>query len=318
MNFVSQAIALAVRDLLETKHLYQNVEISVKAFDDFIRNSTEECRKEAAKAEPGISSPGPAFIAKIHDEQLRDRLNSILNSAWDFDAETFASAGRGARPARISENFPSITAPSARVCCGSKKCKGTAQPHNSGYIGAHPEINSYILSRHPSIVQVYSFAYQCQNCKEEPLIFLIKRDGVKLTLVGRSQFPEVLVPGYIPEAQRKFYKKAIVADQTSFTLAAALYLRTVIEQFFYAIIPEAEIKIIKGNPTGDELADLYAKTLPQNFPSNFPSLKKAYSDLSEILHSGKEDDETKKAFLTFRNAVDGHFKAVQLFKEMPA
>jgi len=317
MNFISQTIALAVRELLETKHLFQSVEIPVKTFDEFIRNSTEECRKEVAQTEPGVSSGRPGFIAKVHEEQLRSRNDSILNSPWDFDAETYSPMGRGAQPARITENFPSITLPSVRVSCGSKKCKGSVQPHNSGYIGAHPEISSYTLNRRSTIVQTYSFAYQCQNCKEEPLVFLVKRDGLKLTLVGRSQFPEIAVPNFIPEAQRKFYRNAIIADKTSFTLAAALYLRTVVEQYFYAVIPEAEIKAIKGNPTGDELAELYSKTLPKNFPSSFPSLKKAYDDLSGILHSGKENDETKIFFVTIRVAVDGHFQAVQLFKEMP-
>jgi hypothetical protein len=107
------------------------------------------------------------------------------------------------------------------------------------------------------------------------------------------------------------------ADQTSFTLAGALYLRTVIERYFYAVIPGKKIEAIKGNPTGDEFAELYAETLPKNFPANFPSLRKAYDDLSSIVHSGKENDEVKKRFLAIRTAVDSHFKAVQLFKEMP-
>ena len=78
-----------------------------------------------------------------------------------------------------------------------------------------------------------------------------------------------------------------------------------------------KIKAINGNPTGDELAVLYAKTLPKNFPSNFPSLKKAYDDLSAIIHSGKESDGAKKCLAAIRVAVDGHFKAIQLFKEIP-
>jgi hypothetical protein len=31
----------------------------------------------------------------------------------------------------------------------------------------------------------------------------------------------------------------------------------------------------------------------------------------------KENDNVKKTLAAIRNAVDGHFKAVQLFKEMP-
>jgi len=166
-------------------------------------------------------------------------------------------------------------------------------------------------------IEIFALPYQCQSCKCEPLFFLVRREGLKLMLVGRSQFQEVAVPDFIPKDHRKFYRNAVIANQTSFTLAAALYLRTMIEQYFYKTIPGTEIKAIKGNPTGDELAELYAKTLPKNFPSSFPSLKKAYVDLSKIIHSGKEDDETKKSFEVIRNAVDSHFKAIQLFKEMP-
>jgi hypothetical protein len=320
MNFIGQAIASAVRELLETKHLYQSVDIPEKSFDDFIRNSTEECRKEIARAEPGISSGRPGYIAQVHEEQLRNRKDSILNSPWDFDAETYMRTGRGAQPARISENFPSITSPSVRISCGSKKCKGTVQPHNSGYIGAHPEINSYTLNRDTSIVQIYSFPYQCQNCKEEPLVFLVKRDGLKLTLVGRSQFPDVLVPDFIPKEQRKFFRNAVIVNQANFVLAAAMYLRTLIEQHFYQVIPKAEIEVIKkkGSPRGDELAELYAKTLPKGFPSDFPSLRKAYDDLSEVLHRGNEDDEASKKFITVKTDIEKHFDALRVFNSILA
>jgi len=318
MNFIGQAIASAVRDLLETKHLYQSVEISEKSFDDFIGSSIELQRQEIARGESGISSGRPAAIAKVFGDQLNSRKDSILNSPWDFDAETHAQTGRGAQPVRISENFPSITSPSVRVSCGSKKCKGTVQPHNSGYIGAHPEINCYTLSRDISIVQIYSFPYQCQNCKEEPLVFLVKRDGLKLTLVGRSQFPEVLVPDFIPKEQRKFYRNALVVSEANFILAAVMYLRTLIEQHFYQVIPKAEIEAIKkkGSPRGDELAELYAKTLPKGFPSDFPSLRKAYDDLSEVLHRGKEDDETSKKFASVKSDVEKHFDALRVFNSI--
>src|SRR5260221_14079702 len=56
----------------------------------------------------------------------------------------------------------------------------------------------------------------------KPLCFLVRREGLKLTLVGRSQLPEIATPVFIPENLRKYYRNAIIADQTNFTLAAAL------------------------------------------------------------------------------------------------
>jgi hypothetical protein len=312
-EIISRKVLSVLQVLLETKHLYQSVQISEKEFDSVIEARIEIFRQEIKRAEPSINADETTYL-KRRVEKLNNERDFLLYSNWYF--YTDANPPPGAPPIG-SVNLQPLLLPSVRASCGSKQCKGSIQPHNSGYNGWRYGVLSFDISQDDgSKTQIFSFPYQCQNCKQEPLVFQVKRNGLKLTLVGRSQFPEVLVPNFIPEAQRKFYRNAVVADQTSFTLAGALYLRTLIEQYFYAVIPEEQIKAIKGNPTGDELAELYATTLPENFPNNFPSLKKAYGDLSVIVHSGKENDEVKKEFLSIRTAVDGHFKAVQLFKEI--
>ena len=125
------------------------------------------------RCEPSASSGNPAELAQVFSDILCKRKDSALHSLWDFDAETYTPVGRGAQSVRMGEGFPSIKAPSVRVSCGSKQCKGPVQPHNSGYLGGHPEINSYNVSHNQSIVQILSFAYQCQNCKGEPLVFRV-------------------------------------------------------------------------------------------------------------------------------------------------
>lgn len=311
-DVISRKILSALKELLETKHLYQSVHIFEKDFDEPINHLIEIHKQEAARAEPGINLDGTPYLEN-RIKKLNQERNDLLYCNWYFYTES--NPPPGAQPIG-SVDLPPLLLPSVRVSCGSKQCRGSIQPHNAGFVGwRYGEIS--FDYQNAGVIQSFSLPYQCQNCREEPLVFLVTREKLKLTLVGRSQFSEVLVPNFIPDAQRKFYRNAIIADQTSFTLAAALYLRTVIEQYFYAVIPAAEVAAIQGNPTGDELAELYAKTLPKNFPNNFPSLKKAYNDLSKIVHSGKENDETKKSFAALRIAVDGHFKAVQLFREMP-
>jgi len=311
---VSRRVQSAIKELLENKHLFQSIQIDEKEFDAVMKEAIEFHKIEVARVQPNVKLDGTPYLNNVIENLKKDR-DQLLYSNWYFFLES--SPPRGAKPVDFKD-LPSLQLPSVRVSCVSRQCKGTLQPHNSGFIGlrSHFELQSFDLIRPGQPFQIFSLPYQCQNCKEEPLVFLVKRDNLKLTLVGRSKFPEVSVPSYIPEAQSKFYKNAIIANQTNFVLAAALYLRTVVEQYFYSVIPDEQKKAIAGNPTGDELADLYAKTLPENFPSNFPSLKKAYSDLSVILHSGKENDEVKKDFLAICNAVDGHFKAAQLFKEI--
>jgi len=309
----SDKIVCAVQELLETKHLYQHVVIGTDELDEIIRKAAD---KSALKlSDPGSDSASAANAARYLDDLKKIR-DSILESDWRFGAEVHSYSGSDPI-SPYGSGLPPLRLPSIRVACNSRRCSGSIQPHNSGYIGLSGEICSYDLLRVKPTTQVVSVPYQCQNCKTEPLVFFVRRFGLKLTLVGRSQFQEIAVPDFIPKNQRKFYRNALIADQTSFTLAAALYLRTVIEQYFYQTISETEIKAIRGNPTGDELAELYAKTLPKGFPDSFPSLKKAYDDLSKIVHSGKEDDDAKKSFASIRAAVDGHFKALQVFREMP-
>lgn len=316
VEFLIRNITTRLKELLETKHLYQSVTIPIQDLDEIIRRGIEEHKREASLAEPSTSYSNHKEAERALTELLQKRRARLLVWPWGFDPENHSYPG--ARPVgSVYQELPSLQIPSIRVSCDSAICKGSRQPHNSGYIGLREGVGAFSAENSGSALQIFSFPFQCQNCKGEPLVFLVKREGLRLTLAGRSQFPEVVIPDFIPDKQKKFYRNAVIADQTGFVLAAALYLRTLIEQYFYQIIPETEIKAIRGNPTGDELAELYAKTLPKNFPDSFPSLKKAYDDLSKIVHSGKETDETKKSFVTIRTAVDGHFKAIQLFKEMP-
>lgn len=314
-DVISRKISSALQELLETKHLYQSVEIFEKDFDEAVGHIVGGFKRELFRGEPG--NQDAAAILKRRTEKISEQRSALLYSDWYF--YTGANPPPGANPIG-SVVLPPILLPSVRVSCGSKQCKGSIQPHNSGFVGWRYGVLSFDLQQDGSVIQIFSFPFQCQNCKEEPLVFLVKRDRLKLTLVGRSQFPEVLVPDSIPKEQRKFFRNAVITNQANFTLAAAMYLRTLVEQHFYQVIPKEEIEAIKkrGSPRGDELADLYSKTLPKEFPSNFPSLKKAYDDLSEVLHRGKEDDEASKKFFSVKTDIEKHFDALRVFNSILA
>jgi len=303
-------IASTIKQLLEEKHLYQSLTIERGEFEKLISQLLSEYEADEKASGPRVrTSPLEAlFKGDSYQELLNKRLSLVLDGPWGFQSET--NSLPGAEPL----GWNPIALPSIRISCGSSICKSSIQPHNSGFIGLQNEIGSYELSDEPKS-QCFSLPYQCQNCKGEPLIFLVKRVGLKLAISGRSQLSEVLVPKCIPGNISGFYKKAIIANQTGFVLAGALYLRVLVEQHFHAVIPPDKLQAIKGNPTGDELADFYAETLPVGFPASFPSLKKAYADLSKIIHTGKENDEVKKVFQSVISAVEGHFEAVQVFKK---
>ena len=153
-----------------------------------------------------------------------------------------------------------------------------------------------------------AFPFQCQNCTGEPLFFMVRRDGLKLTMVGRSQFEDVQVPKYVPKPVAKHYEGAIVSFQTGRSLAGIFYLRTMIEQYMRGIVKPA------ARLTGDQLADEYGKTLPTAFSERYPSFRKIYEDLSGAIHEAREDD------VLFQKAVgeiESHLEAKPFFMEKP-
>jgi hypothetical protein len=310
---VEFAIQQGLKELLENKHLYQSVTIE---FNE-VRLRLSEVEQEEIQGRLIIGNPHRLITdddiknVKASTRQLlAKRMSKWTNGIWVLIDEKSANNFTSEKERMDGCRF---AIPSIKTYC--TQCKSGPWPHNpareSGELGYSFEYIEKL--KH---IQTFLLPYQCQNCKADPLAFLVKRDGLKLTLVGRSQFPEVLVPDFIPENQRKFYRNSVIASQTNFTLAAVLYLRTLIEQHFYQVVPKCEIEAIKGNPTGDELADLYATTLPKSFPGSFPSLKKAYNDLSEVLHRGNEDDDASKKFLSIKNDVEKHFDALRVFNSV--
>lgn len=299
---LAKAASNAVQDLLENHNLYQSVTADVSAFE-----------KQIEKIKQKYQSP--VSLMPGSEVDMIKRLNDFKVGWWAFSLE-------GVLPTilvplkRTETPTPNWFAPpTIRVTCSH--CDGVKPPHNPGYLGLTTD-SIYSYTSGQNWIQIFALPYQCQNCKCEPVFFLIRREALKLTVVGRSQFQEVLIPDYIPKEQRKYFRNAIVASQTGFTLASVLYLRSMVEQYFYQKIPQDQISGIKGNPTGDELGDLYAKTLPENFPGNFPSLKKAYGDLSVVLHRGKEDDETLKIFFSVKADIEKHFDALRVFNSILA
>jgi hypothetical protein len=133
---------------------------------------------------------------------------------------------------------------------------------------------------------------------------MVKRNGLKLTLTGRSEIEQVKAPTYIPEKQRKFYREAVIAYNCSKTLAGLFFLRTLIEQYMRLKIGAA------ADLRGDELGQKYNEILPDDFKSRFPSLPKSYSVLSEAIHQVREDDDL---FERERHYICKHLEAKDVY-----
>lgn len=226
----------------------------------------------------------------------------MFEEEWHFEPD---ATGPGAPPVNLfgsRGSLPAFRLPTIRIPCSN--CSGELQPHNPWFQKDRPYVYSETLSNSEKRIQVFAFAFQCQLCKKEPLLFMVRRDGLKLTLVGRSQFGEVSIPKFIPEPVRGFYRGAIIAFNTGHPLAAIFYLRTLIEQYMRSVVEPGE------RVTGDELARQYAETLPEDFRSRQPSFSKAYDDLSGAIHEAREDGNL---FLQTLKDVERHFEAKPFF-----
>lgn len=188
-------------------------------------------------------------------------------------------------------------------------CDATRPPHNSGFKGqkVHFEDLCWEIKRKGKTVkcQTFMFPYQCQACKGEPLVFLVRREGMKLTLVGRNHFELPNVPKTIPKEETKFLGEATIAFNTGSPLAGLFLLRTTVEQYMRRVTGITE------KLSGDDLADRYATLLADDFPkSRYPSLKSVYDELSACIHAA---DANEAQFLKSRADIEKHFDLLKHF-----
>jgi hypothetical protein len=157
----------------------------------------------------------------------------------------------------------------------------------------------------PAGFQLFAILLQCQRCTRTPEAVLIRREGWRLSLHGRSPMEHVDVPRCIPKEERHLFRDAIIAGHGGKTLAGLFYLRAFIEQFARRIIGET------GRRPGNEIMDDYGKTLSEQYRGLMPSLREWYEKLSQPIHAAKEDE---KVFEEAKEAIEKHFEIRQVFK----
>jgi len=152
--------------------------------------------------------------------------------------------------------------------------------------------------------QAFVLSYQCQSCKGVPEVFLVRRDGPRLTLSGRAPIEHVEVPADVPKIVKRFYSGAIVAHQSGQTLAGLFLLRTLIEQF-------ARSATASKAQNADQVMDEYMTTLPSDFRGRFPSMRELYGELSADLHTAAGSPEL---FGKATIQIAEHFETRRVFK----
>jgi hypothetical protein len=289
-------ISDAVRQLLSDKHLYQSVNVDVAFLDEV----TEAHHKAERIAAARSLSPGrPGRVPEL--DEIRGTLDSFLRAAW------FPS---GARPLVdtgmdiLYENDPKVQKyplPTVKLTCNHCGERGPFNP-----VGALVE-----TGRRERDNQWTYLSYECQNCKGEPIRFLIRRKRTKLTLSGRDPFETIELPSFIPKQHADNLRNALIANHAGQTLAGVFLMRVFIEQFWKSL-PEVTAAVKhKARPTGDELGEAYKATLPASFKERFPTLAETYDALSEDMHAARGSAEVFEK--SYAQIVE-HFDARRLFK----
>lgn len=301
-------IERAFLTLLEDKHLYQSVDLSVADISDFIEQLALERREMEAQVMPSLGGGGnrrPQSKDELIREYTQQAEGCLRRLPYLVMQEGKSNApGKPDSPAVTSI---AVSVRTVRTFCSHQGCD-SLWPHNPC-----PD-PSFLIPASMSgtdLHQVFVLRYQCQNCKRDPITFLVKREGARITLAGRTPIEEIAVPRFIPKEVRRFYRGAILAFNCGAQLPALFMLRTTIEQHMRRAVKAGDKKM-----NGDELADAYARTLHSDFTARYQSLKPVYSALSEAIHSAKDDDP--ELFKTQRGKVFAHFEAKEVFARLSA
>ena len=306
LSRLRKKIIEAIKFLLEDKHLYQNVSINIKEVTDWIDNFSTENH-------PGMVLGAYFNAMTSSDEGLKKFMLNVISltksSFWKFTYHGLTDFNvlyddLVLKDKKKENGANEIPLPDINIVC--TRCKGNPLPHNPGYINQNRIFYSVdYIGNVQANSQIFFFPYQCQRCKGEPIIFVVRRQGFKLQLVGRSHMEYIDVPSFLPKQESKFYVDAVIAYNSGKILAAIMYLRTFIEQYMRRVLKKKEARI-----TGEDLADSYSKLLDVEFPKRFKTLKKIYEELSIPLHAAIEDSQQ---FETSLGDIEKHFDALRIF-----
>ena len=297
----SDLVSKNLQTLFETKHLYQSVTIDPLPLEEQIK------RVKGSPYPSSIQSKGETQEEADRRVQrpLREHLSKIISSPWQFDTE---SQPLDLPPGKLGDGkapLPCFRIPTIRVACNF--CDGVLPPHNSGFRDEKTLVYGVVVGYDKGqVCQVFTFPFQCQSCfkdQGEPIFYLVRREGLKFTITGRSHFPEVAIPKSLPKEESRYFRDAIIGHTAGQTLAALFLLRVFIEQYMRRVTHTTE------RIRGEELADKYSSLLPSDFPPKFNSLKRVYEELSEHLHSA---DVSVKQFDSSRKAIEEHFDMLKL------
>jgi len=284
---IQDELSAKLRDLLETRGIYQNISVSEASLQSF---ADEEYSHQQLVAEFRKRPFFPCSRGEGNDGNVSDYVGRLGNDPL----------GTAHDEMTLSFYLPNIHT----ECFECKKettflsmiCSGEPR-----FGGPYPIIRE-------DTEQVYHLFYRCGNCRNQYLAFLVLRRGLKIQLTGRSTPFRPKLGSEWPKSIREIVYDANAAASENDLPAAYYHLRTAVE--FYI---KSELGIdVTVKLDGTELCDKYNATLDDRLKQGFPSLAGIYALLSGGLHSRNvSQEEYDKQF----NDILNHLKAKALFSE---
>lgn len=282
------AIANAFRVLLCDKHLYQSEAIDAGFIDAASKQIAKDTNDHAFGNMLRVTPAHFVYSGRY-----------ILDLPWITSYESTRREIPKSLPPDKAGHL-SFELPTIHTTCPKCKEKWPFNPMScSQETGAEPTDQWFFAS------------YQCQSCKSDPVRFLIRRSGDKLTLSGRDPIESFLAPKVLPKNVANYFGSAHIERNSGQILAGLFLLRVFIEQYWRGL--PATQSALKNNPrtSGDDLGAIYNATLPNDFKARFPSLSEIYASLSTCVHTAEADD---LVFVASSEKLLEHFEAKRLYK----
>jgi len=282
---LASSVSNAFKKLLSEKHLYQSVEVD----DSFVNRIATR-----------FASTGHGF-----EDRYKEIGQNLFSGAWTPSSKSRELEMLGVSQASVDGSFEYPTILTYCHHCTEK------WPFNS--IGSS---GFYEKGKTSDSEQWFFCSYECQNCKQDAVRFLVRRSGKKLTLSGRDPIETVPIHTDIPKNVRRFFSNAVIAHNAGQTLAGIFFLRVFIEQFWSS--RPAITKAITSNArlSGEERGGIYMAELPEDFKTRCPSLLSIYSKLSMAMHEATAD---APLFEKSCSEIITHFEARRIFRlDIPA
>ncbi len=285
-----ESIGEALSALFTKKGLFQKTELSFDGMENYLKTigkaNIDSFKKEFSKRPWVPVTPDLPKDNHMRSEFFCGIADSPLNTPND----------------EMKLTFP---LPSIKMHCS--KCKDDHTFSSIGVLWADGFMEHYPkLSEKTE--QLFNFSYNCGVCKDNFVGFLVKRDGGRLTLCGRTERLHVNVPKGVPKKLRGIVSDAIGAANENDIFAGFYHLRTFCEHYMKQCIGMP----ISEKITGDELSNRYNASLDSRMASGLPAISIIYELASKLMH---ERAGGREEFDSLLNDIDGHLSAKKLFEK---